>query len=52
MDLKGRMTIFAISHQQTLVDAADSVFFLDHRGALLGQSKADVRKRAFAMEFS
>jgi len=52
MQLKGTMTIFAISHQKALLDVADNVYFLDHSGALLGQSKADVRKQAVAMEFS
>ncbi len=46
------MTIFAISHQHALVDAADNVYFLSHNGTLIGQAKADVQKRAFAVEFT
>jgi ATP-binding cassette subfamily C protein len=52
MQLKGRMTIFAISHQLALVGAADHVYFLDQSGTLLGLSKADMQKRALATEFS
>ena len=50
--LKGRMTIFAISHQQALVEGADKVYFLGHKGRLLEQSGDEVQKRALAIEFS
>jgi ATP-binding cassette subfamily C protein len=52
MRLKGTMTVFAISHQQALVDVADIVYFLSNRGTLLEAPGADVQKRALAMEFS
>jgi ATP-binding cassette, subfamily C, bacterial len=52
MRLKGTTTVFAISHQQALVDVADKVYFLDHRGSLMEQSKTEAHKQALAMEFS
>jgi ATP-binding cassette subfamily C protein len=38
--LRGRLTILAISHQTALVDAADRVYRLQDRGALLQQPDA------------
>ena len=39
-ELRGTVTIIAISHQQTFVDAADKIYLLDN-GKISEQAKTD-----------
>jgi ATP-binding cassette subfamily C protein len=50
--LKGRVTIFAISHQQALVDVADNVYFLNPADGEVVSKMPKMRRRTVTAELS